>query len=211
MAASITSLSRTGGLEQDSVTIYGSGFGSSQGSGGVTLNTVLCSTDFWSDGKVICRVAASSNTGQGNQELKITGNDLSTSTDKFWAYELSSLAHNNWDTRHIYQYPLASDSTDDLRTQADARDINRALEHADQVKRAFSDLYSVNQSIPVWNIHQTKFDDYNLSYMVSPETNGFRLSLVSGDPVPSADQVGKTDLYLTPFIGGRIALYDGSA
>jgi len=37
----------------------------------------------------------------------------------------------------------------------------------------------------------------------------FRLSLESNVPVSTADQVGKTTLYCTPYIGTRIGLYDG--
>lgn len=37
-----------------------------------------------------------------------------------------------------------------------------------------------------------------------------RLTLVSGDPVPSADQSAKTTLYYTPYTGRRICLYDGT-
>lgn len=36
----------------------------------------------------------------------------------------------------------------------------------------------------------------------------FRLSLVSGSPVPTADQTAKTILYMTPYKGTRIALYN---
>jgi hypothetical protein len=43
------------------------------------------------------------------------------------------------------------------------------------------------------------------------QTCGLRLTLESGVPVSSADQAGKTTLYLTPYVGGRIALYDGAA
>lgn len=39
----------------------------------------------------------------------------------------------------------------------------------------------------------------------------FRLTLVSGTPVMTSDQTAKTTIYLTPYTGNRIALYDGSS
>lgn len=38
--------------------------------------------------------------------------------------------------------------------------------------------------------------------------NDFRLSLATGDPAPVADQAAKSVVYLTPFLGNRIAIYD---
>lgn len=46
---------------------------------------------------------------------------------------------------------------------------------------------------------------------VDPATNGFRLTLTSGTPVTTADATGATTIYLSPFTGDRIALYDGTA
>ncbi len=37
-----------------------------------------------------------------------------------------------------------------------------------------------------------------------------RLTLESGNPIPTTDQLNKTTIYFTPYIGNRIALYDGS-
>lgn len=44
-----------------------------------------------------------------------------------------------------------------------------------------------------------------------PSIQDFRLSLVTADPVPTADQTGKTTIYMTPYKGRMIALYDGAA
>lgn len=38
-----------------------------------------------------------------------------------------------------------------------------------------------------------------------------RLTLTSGDPNPAANQTAQTTIHYTPYIGNRIALYDGSA
>ena len=38
-----------------------------------------------------------------------------------------------------------------------------------------------------------------------------RLTLLSGTPVPTTDQLAKTTIYFAPFRGNRIALYDGSS
>lgn len=38
-----------------------------------------------------------------------------------------------------------------------------------------------------------------------------RLTLASGVPIPTTDQSAKTTVYLTPYLGNKIALYDGSA
>jgi len=38
-----------------------------------------------------------------------------------------------------------------------------------------------------------------------------RLTLLTGDPAPAADQVGKGTIYFTPYKGDTIALFDGSA
>jgi Putative phage tail protein len=46
---------------------------------------------------------------------------------------------------------------------------------------------------------------------VPPSTNDFRLTLLSGDPVPAADQTAKTTLYLTPHIGQSLMVYAGAA
>lgn len=45
---------------------------------------------------------------------------------------------------------------------------------------------------------------------IDPATIHHRLSVVTGVPVPTTDQVGVGTLYLTPFIGQVIALYDGT-
>lgn len=42
-----------------------------------------------------------------------------------------------------------------------------------------------------------------------PGTNGFRLTLATGDPVPTTDQTSKTTIYWTPFLHNRVALYNG--
>lgn len=43
---------------------------------------------------------------------------------------------------------------------------------------------------------------------VDPGRNGFRITLESGNPVPSADQLAKSTIYLTPYRGNVIALYN---
>lgn len=42
-----------------------------------------------------------------------------------------------------------------------------------------------------------------------PTINGFRLSALSGTPLPTTDQANATTLYLVPYTSGYIALYDG--
>jgi hypothetical protein len=49
-----------------------------------------------------------------------------------------------------------------------------------------------------------------LSIIVPPAYSDFRLSLVSNDPVPAADQTAKTTLYLTAHTGEVIALWHGN-
>ena len=44
-----------------------------------------------------------------------------------------------------------------------------------------------------------------------PQINGFRLTLTTALPVTTADVTGATTIYLTPYKGGMIALYDGAA
>jgi hypothetical protein len=46
---------------------------------------------------------------------------------------------------------------------------------------------------------------------VPPSTNEFRLTLLSGDPAPAADQTAKTIVYLTPYLGQSLMLYVGAA
>lgn len=46
--------------------------------------------------------------------------------------------------------------------------------------------------------------------IVTPGTVHARLTLASGDPTPMSDQLAKTALYLLPYQGKHIALYDGS-
>jgi hypothetical protein len=38
-----------------------------------------------------------------------------------------------------------------------------------------------------------------------------RLTLLTGTPVPTADQTAKTTIYMTPYVGTRISLYNGTA
>jgi hypothetical protein len=49
-----------------------------------------------------------------------------------------------------------------------------------------------------------------LSIIVPPAYSDFRLSLVSNDPVPAADQTAKTTLYLTAYTGEVLALWHGN-
>ena len=44
-----------------------------------------------------------------------------------------------------------------------------------------------------------------------PQINGFRLTLTTAVPVTTADVTGATTIYLSPYKGGMIALYDGAA
>lgn len=46
--------------------------------------------------------------------------------------------------------------------------------------------------------------------LFSPSTNGFRLTGASGVPVMTSDNASISTLYLTPYKGNRIALYDNS-
>jgi hypothetical protein len=43
----------------------------------------------------------------------------------------------------------------------------------------------------------------------APQIDGFRLTLTSGTPVTTSDVTGATVVYLTPFVGDRICLFDG--
>ncbi len=61
--ATITGISPNAGLPGTQVTISGSGFGSTQGTGIVWLGTAAAIVDSWSDGQVVATVAAASNTG----------------------------------------------------------------------------------------------------------------------------------------------------
>lgn len=47
------------------------------------------------------------------------------------------------------------------------------------------------------------------SYVI-PSTDDFRLTLLSGSAVPSADQTAKTTIFCTPYKGTHISLYDGT-
>jgi len=46
--------------------------------------------------------------------------------------------------------------------------------------------------------------------IVDPQLNGYRLTPSSGTPVPTTDQLAVSTLYLTPYKGDAIALWDGS-
>jgi hypothetical protein len=61
--ATIGNVTPSGGLPGTQVTITGSGFGASQGSGIVWLGTAAGIVTNWSDGQVVATVAAGSNTG----------------------------------------------------------------------------------------------------------------------------------------------------
>lgn len=50
-----------------------------------------------------------------------------------------------------------------------------------------------------------------LANAVSPQLFQARLTLLSATPVTTADQTSKTTLYLTPYNGNKLGLYDGSA
>lgn len=47
--------------------------------------------------------------------------------------------------------------------------------------------------------------------VVDPGTNGFRLSPISGESVPTADVAGATTVYAVPHRGNAVALYTGAA
>lgn len=55
------------------------------------------------------------------------------------------------------------------------------------------------------------FDLETLSGSAVPSINGFRLTLTTAVPVTTSDVTGATTIYLTPYIGAQIALYDGSS
>lgn len=44
----------------------------------------------------------------------------------------------------------------------------------------------------------------------APQLNGFRLTLVAATPVTTIDQPSKGTIYLTPYTGDRISLFDGT-
>lgn len=44
----------------------------------------------------------------------------------------------------------------------------------------------------------------------SPQLNGFRLTLTSVTPVTTSDVTGATTIYVSPYTGNRISLYDGT-
>jgi hypothetical protein len=43
----------------------------------------------------------------------------------------------------------------------------------------------------------------------APQLNGFRLTLTSGTPITTSDVTGAATVYLTPYTGNRICLFDG--
>ena len=47
-------------------------------------------------------------------------------------------------------------------------------------------------------------------FNIEPKNNNFRLSVVSGLPVTSGDLTGQATLFLVPYNGDTIPLYDGS-
>lgn len=51
---------------------------------------------------------------------------------------------------------------------------------------------------------------YSAPVIADPAANGFRLSLSSGVPVPPADVVAATTIFLTPYTSSTISLFDGS-
>ena len=57
----------------------------------------------------------------------------------------------------------------------------------------------------------TAFNSNYISTSGSNSTQDFRLTLVSNTPVMTSEVLAATTLYLTPYIGNKIALYNGSA
>lgn len=51
----------------------------------------------------------------------------------------------------------------------------------------------------------------NFDFVIDNKVCDGRLTLTSGTPVTSGDVTGATNIYWTPYIGSRIALYNGSA
>lgn len=49
-----------------------------------------------------------------------------------------------------------------------------------------------------------------LNAISAPQLNGFRSTLTSGTPVTTSDVTGATTIYLSPYTGNRISLYDGT-
>lgn len=71
------------------------------------------------------------------------------------------------------------------------------------VDTATGSLKQRNAANSGWNIIMPLF-----AKPVDPQTNGFRLGVVSGDPYATGTSVG--NLYLTPVKGNQIALYDST-
>ena len=75
----ISSVSPSAGAPGTSVTIYGNGFGSSQGSGTVTLGSINGLVSSWSDSRVVAQVAS----GSQNGTVQISQNGSSSNTLNF--------------------------------------------------------------------------------------------------------------------------------
>jgi hypothetical protein len=48
------------------------------------------------------------------------------------------------------------------------------------------------------------------AYAANPTVNGLRLTVTSGEPVPTIDASNASTIYLTPYSSGAIALFDGT-
>ena len=72
---------------------------------------------------------------------------------------------------------------------------------------------ALGDSFPFYDLSLTankKATVAKVAGFANPALTQCRLSLATGDPVTSADQTAKTRLYLTPFNGNRISLFDGT-
>lgn len=146
MAVVIDFLQPTGGKVGDPVSIGGSGFGATQGSGTVTFSGATATILTWSDTLIECEIAGSPFPGEGNVTVEVTGDDTTSGTDVFWLFSLDNITSNFFYGE--YQYPEVADSHE--RTIADASDMNRAYEMIELLKRSVIQS-AVDTKIPQWD------------------------------------------------------------
>lgn len=87
----ITSISPASAASGDTVTITGSGFGSSQGTSTVTFNgTSVTNVTSWSDASIVCKVPAGASTGN----VVVTNGSASSNGYAFTVYYLAYVVNN---------------------------------------------------------------------------------------------------------------------
>ena len=116
------------------------------------------------------------------------------------ASRIITLPAESNDNHGFFIFNIADVSTELLTIKTDGGDIKSII------PPGRSDWLVSTQTL--WN---TAYDLSKMTSAIDPYCCQYRLTLETGVPISTADQVDKTTLYLTPYKGKNIGIYNGTA